>query len=91
MTERWSIGDWRRARWGALAAILLLPLVTGMAGPGGWDAADFALMAALLFGAGALFELALWATRSLVVRAAIGVALAAAVTLGWAHGAVGVF
>ena len=86
------IGPWRIARWGLIAALILTPLIamqftTEVA----WDAADFAFIGVLLIGAGALYELALWKTRSPVLRLIIGAVLVAIVLLVWAEGAVGIF
>lgn len=83
---------WRLAMWGLIAALLLLPWVAmQFTREVAWDAADFAFAGVLLIGAGLLFELAVWRTRTLVWRLAIGVALVVAVLLTWAEAAVGVF
>lgn len=92
MTQALRIGRWRLAVWSGLAALLLLPLIAmqfteAMA----WDAADFALAAALLVGACLAFELAAWKVRKPAWRAAIGLGLAALVLILWADAAVGVF
>jgi len=83
---------WRVGLWGLIAALLLLPLVamqftTEVA----WDGADFAFAGVLLVGAGALFELAARATRSLAWRLGIGAVLLLAVLIIWADAAVGIF
>jgi hypothetical protein len=55
-----------------------------------WDVADFAVAGALLVGAGVTLELAARRTGNGAYRAAVGVALGAAVILVWVNGAVGV-
>ena len=83
---------WRLAMWGLIAVLLLLPLIAmQFTREVAWDAADFAFAGILLIGAGLIFELAAWRTRTLVWRLAIGGALIFAVLLIWADAAVGVF
>ena len=83
---------WRLAMWTTIAALLLLPLIAmQFTREVAWDAADFAFAGVLLIGAGAIFELASWKVKDLKYRAAIGIALLAAVLLVWADGAVGIF
>jgi hypothetical protein len=55
-----------------------------------WDVADFAVAGALLIGVNVLYELALRMTGNIAYRAAVGVALAAALILVWVNGAVGI-
>jgi hypothetical protein len=83
---------WRIALWGAVALILLTPLVamqfnTGVA----WDAADFALAGGLLIGGALLIELMMWKTRTFATRALIGAAILLAIALIWIEAAVGIF
>ena len=84
--NRWTIA------WATVAAlILLLPLfameVTDQVV---WDVADFAVLGALLVGAGVTYELAARKTGKTAYRAAVAVALGAAFILVWVNGAVGV-
>jgi hypothetical protein len=55
-----------------------------------WDKADFALMGAMLFGACGVYELAARKTASFAYRAAVGVAVGAALILIWLTLAVGI-
>jgi hypothetical protein len=76
---------WRLIGWGAVALILLLPLVTGAP----WTLFDYVVAGALLGGAGLVLELAVRGSGSLAYRAGSGLAVAAAVLLIWVNGAVG--
>jgi len=75
----------------AAALILLLPLfamqVTDQIV---WDAADFAILGALLVGVGVTFEVAVRKNGNAAYRSAVGVALAAVFILVWVNVAVGV-
>lgn len=83
-------GRWRIAAWGAAAALLLLPLAAMQVTEAvAWDGADFALAGGLLAGAGVAGELVARSGGSRAYRAGAGVALATAVLLLWANGAVG--
>jgi len=78
--------------WGLIAGLLLLPLIAmQFTREVAWDAADFAFAGVLLVGAGLIFELVAWRTKTLAWRLAIGGALVFAVLLIWADAAVGVF
>jgi hypothetical protein len=55
-----------------------------------WDPADFAVAGALVVGVGVTYELAARMTRNGAYRAAVGVALAAALILIWMNLAVGI-
>ena len=84
--SRWSI-----AAWAAAALILLLPLVAmQFTDEVSWTVSDFVFAGALLFGALGTYELTVRTTGNSAYRAAVGVALAAAVLLLWANAAVGV-
>lgn len=86
----WRGSRWRRATWGAAAALLLLPWVAmRITDDMDWDAADFAIFGAMLVGACGAYELAARATGSRAYRAAVGVALAGAFVLVWMNLAVG--
>ena len=69
----------------ATAFILLIPLLTAPA----WTLADFVLAGALIFGTGLAFVLVAKA-GNIAYRAAVAVALAAALLLVWVTGAVGI-
>lgn len=75
----------------ATAFILLLPfLAMQFTEEVAWDLADFAVAGVLLFGAGLTYELAArTAAGNIAYRAAIGVAVAAALILVWVNLAVG--
>ncbi len=82
---------WRIGAWAVAALVLLLPLVAmQFTDEVNWDLADFALAAALLVGVGVSYELAVRTTGDTAYRAAVGVALAAALLLVWVNGAVGI-
>lgn len=76
---------WRIVGWGAVALILLVPLVTGAP----WTLFDYVVAGALLGGAGLVLELVVRASGSLFYRAGAGLAVAAAFLLVWVNGAVG--
>ena len=69
----------------ATAFILLIPLLTAPA----WSLADFVFAGALIFGTGLAFVLVAKA-GNIAYRAAVAVALAAALLLVWVTGAVGI-
>jgi hypothetical protein len=82
---------WRIAAWAVAALILLLPLVAmQFTDEVNWDVADFAFAGALLIGTGITYELAVRKTGDTVYRAAVGVALAAALLIVWINLAVGI-
>ena len=84
--RRWSI----RA-WGAAAALMVLPLAVGLVtGEVGWDVADFAFLGAMLVVACGTYELASRVAPHSSYRAAVGVALVAALILIWMNLAVGI-
>lgn len=87
--RRWH--PWRIAPWTVAAFILLLPVVAmQFTDEVIWDKADFAVMGALLFGACGAYELAARVTGSIAYRAAVGIAVTAAITLIWMNLAVGI-
>jgi hypothetical protein len=83
---------YRRAARLVLAAafILMLPLLAmQVTDQVVWDLADFAVAGGLLVGTGLMYELAARKAGNIAHRAAVGVALAAALLLVWINLAVG--
>lgn len=82
---RWAI-------WGAAAGLLLVPAVAMRVGTEGWDwnAFDFVLIGAMLAAACGTYELAAWMSGNRAYRAAVGVAVVAAVLMAWISLAVGI-
>ena len=75
----------------AAAFIMLLPLLAmQITDEVVWDLADFAVAGALLVGTGLMYGLAARKAGNIAYRAAVGVALAAALLLAWMNLAVGV-
>lgn len=75
----------------AAAFILLLPLLAmQLTDEVVWDLADFAVAGVLLFGAGLTYELIARKAGHIAHRAAVGVAVAAALLLVWMNLAVGI-
>ncbi|MFQ5572203.1 MAG: hypothetical protein ACE5G0_21215 [Rhodothermales bacterium] len=86
--RRWH--RWRLAGWAAGAFMLLLALVAKQfIGEVNW-VNIFAQTGALLVGVGIAVELALRKTGKAAYRAAVGLALGAALLLGWVNSAVGI-
>jgi len=82
---------WRIAPWAIAALILLLPLVAmQFTDEVVWDANDFAVIGAMLFGACGACDLAARMTGNIAYRAAVGVAVVAAFILIWINLAVGI-
>lgn len=82
---------WRLAMWGAIAALLLLPAIAmQFTREVAWTGFDFVVAAALLVGAGAVFEVIARRVRGSRQRIAIGMALFSVVALIWIEGAVGI-
>ena len=80
------------ALWGAIGALLLLPLVAmQFTEEVSWTLADFAVAAALLGGAGVAYEIAARRIRNPGRRRLAAVAIVALVAVIWAQGAVGLF
>ena len=81
---------WRIATWAAPALILLLPLLAmQFTDEVRWDLADFVVAGSLLFGARLTYELVARTMANIAYRAAVGVAVAAALILVWVNLAVG--
>ena len=75
----------------AAAFMLLLPLLAmQITDEVVWDLADFAVAGALLVGTGLMYGLAARKAGNIAYRAAVGVALAAALLLVWLNLAVGI-
>lgn len=82
---------WRIVGWSAVALVLVAPLVAmQFTDEVNWTGIDFVFAAGLLITVGGLFELAMRKSGDVAYRAAIGVALAAALLLVWVNGAVGI-
>lgn len=82
---------WRVAPWAIASLILLLPLVAmQVTDEVDWDRADFAVLAVMLLGACGAYELAARMTGNVAYRAAVGVAVVAALILVWVNLAVGI-
>ena len=81
---------WRIATWAAPALILLLPLLAmQLTDEVRWDLADFVVAGVVLFGARLTYELAARTMANIAYRAAVGVAVSAALILVWVNLAVG--
>jgi hypothetical protein len=81
----------RIALWVIAALILLLPLLTmQFTDEVVWDSTDFAVMGAMLFGSCGTYEVAARMTGNMAYRAAVGVAVVAALILIWVNLAVGI-
>jgi hypothetical protein len=75
----------------AVVFILLIPLIAmQFTDEVNWDLADFVIAGVLLFGAGFAYELIARKGSTTAYRAAVGVAVAAALLLLWVNGAVGI-
>jgi hypothetical protein len=82
---------WRTAAWGTAALLLLLPLLAmQVTDEVAWTVTDFAVFGAMLIAAGGTYDLAARMTGNTAYRAAVGVALAAAIILVWMNLAVGI-
>lgn len=78
--------------WAAVvAALLLIPLVAmQFTEEVNWDLFDFAVMGAMLFGAGLAYELVARKGGATAYRVAVGLALVGVFLLVWINGAVGI-
>lgn len=84
-------GPWRIVAWGAAGLLLLAPLIAmQFTDEVNWTGSDFVFAAVLLFGSLGAYELVTRTTEQTAYRAAVGVALVAAVLLIWVNGAVGI-
>jgi len=77
---------WRIVRWSVPAGLLTVPLIAHFP----WTGSDYVVMGVLLFGSVGLYEAIAQASRSLVYRAAAGVAVATSFLLVWINLAVGI-
>ncbi|MCW1431584.1 hypothetical protein [Novosphingobium sp. JCM 18896] len=90
-TDQPAFGTVRLALWTTIVGCLLLPfLAMQVTDEVTWSGFDFVAAAVLLFGAGGAFELLLHSRISRRSRIIIGAAVASAVAVIWAQGAVGV-
>jgi len=77
--------------WSAAAVLLLLPLIAmQFTNEVNWDAADFALFAAMLLITGGAIELAVKLTKNKTYRLAAGALILSAFFLVWLELAVGI-
>jgi ABC-type enterobactin transport system permease subunit len=84
--------SWPLARWATVAMLLILPLAAmQFTDEVAWTGFDFAAAAALLIGAGAIYEVARRVLHDTRLRRVIGAALVGLVLVVWAEGAVGIF
>jgi hypothetical protein len=82
---------WRLAGWGTAATVLLLPLIAmQFTDEVNWSLADFIVAGTLIGSVGLTYELAVRRTGNGAYRAAVAVALAAALLLVWLNLAVGI-
>ena len=81
---------WRILGWGTAAGLILLPLVAmQFTSEVNWTLGDFLVAIFLLGGVGLAFELAVRVTPNKWYRGGVAAALAGALLLVWANGAVG--
>ena len=75
---------WRLARWGVIAALLILPAVAmQFTEEVSWSSSDFVAAAVLLVSAGAVYEVVARRVRPARVRLMIGAVILCAVALIW--------
>jgi hypothetical protein len=88
-----QVASFRRPiMWGAIALLLLAPLVAmQFTDEVAWTRWDFATAGALLIGAGAIYELVALRAPRAKQRALAGMVILAVVLIVWAEGAVGIF
>lgn len=85
-------GRWRVTRWLMVVGLLLCPWIAmQFTIEVRWSTLDFILMAALLGGAGLVFELAIWKICKPQSRLLVALGVVGAVLLVWVEGAVGIF
>ena len=86
----WELNPWRLIGWGAVAALLLAPLVAmQFTSEVDWDETDFIAMAFILGSLGLALEFMVSRSESIAYRIASGIAVLAAFLLIWANLAVG--
>lgn len=84
------VNPWRIISWGALAALLLAPLVAmQFTSEVDWDETDFVVMGFIFGSLGLAFEFMITRSQSIAYRVASGIAILAAFLLIWANLAVG--
>ncbi|MFW5972698.1 MAG: hypothetical protein ACOCTG_01805 [Bacteroidota bacterium] len=84
-------GRWRMASWLAAALFLAAMFISSrFSTEVQWTVSDFFFAGVLLFGSLGAYEIAARTTRSAPYRAAIGIAIAAALLLIWINAAVGI-
>lgn len=89
---RRPLGRLRIVAWGAVAAVLLAPLVAmQFSREVAWTMSDFLFAGVLLIGGGALIELAVWKVRNPALRIGLVLLVAATALVIAADGAVGIF
>lgn len=88
----WRTSAWRRGMWGAIAALLLVPLVAmRFTDQVAWTVFDFAAAAAILVTAGGACEFVARHEPDRRRRRLIGAAILACVAALWVEGAAGIF
>lgn len=81
---------WRVIGWGAVAILLMLPLIAmQFTTEVNWTASDFIFAAAMFGTVGGLFELTVRASGNLPYRGGVATALGTSFLLVWINGAVG--
>lgn len=86
----WRGSPWRKAMWGAAAALLLLPAVAmRFTDEVAWDGADFLVMGLMLAAACGAVDAGMRRSGSLAYRAGVAVAVAGGFGLLWVNLAVG--
>lgn len=84
------VSPWRIVGWGAVAALLLAPLVAmQFTSEVDWDETDFIVMGFILGSLGLALEFMVSRSHSIAYRIASGIAILAAFLLIWANLAVG--
>lgn len=79
--------------WGAVALVMLAPLVAmRLDAPGvNWTALDFTFAGVLLVGGGAVVELMAWRVKNPAVRIGFAALVVLLVAVVWVEAAVGIF
>lgn len=96
MAETMTTGDlrargwWRLGRWAVIFALLTLPAVAmRLTSEVNWTALDFAVMSALLIGAGLAYEAIAAQLKTDLARTVLGLGVLGLVVVIWAQLAVG--